>query len=120
MRCAATHDDPVRNHAVVFQPARGRWRLSPAFDVVPHCVETPRRLSMQMSLGRFDISRESVLGDAPRFGCKNAPEAEGYLDLLPTRIEAAFDAGTQALDAPWREVQRRRTASIVDVLRSTA
>jgi serine/threonine-protein kinase HipA len=113
-------DDHVRNHAVVFQPAQGRWRLSPAFDVVPNCVETPRRLSMQMSLGRFDISRESVLGDAPRFGFTNAPEAERYLDLLLTRIEAAFDAGTQALDAPWREVLRRRMASIVGVLRSTA
>ena len=46
-------DDHVRNHAVVYQYDEKRWRLSPAFDVVPNPAQTPQTLAMQLSPGRL-------------------------------------------------------------------
>lgn len=54
-------DDHVRNHAIVYNAKERRWRLAPAFDVVPNPVETPGNLQIQLSLGRFDISREALI-----------------------------------------------------------
>jgi serine/threonine-protein kinase HipA len=96
-------DDHVRNHAVVWSAGERRWRLSPAFDVVPNPLETPVRLAMQLATGRFDISREAVLADAHRFGFDDRAEAERHLDGLVVRIGHAFDAAAACLDARWRE-----------------
>lgn len=41
-------DDRVRNHAVVYRVQERRWRLAPAFDVVPNTAEQPARLAMQL------------------------------------------------------------------------
>jgi serine/threonine-protein kinase HipA len=96
-------DDHVRNHAVVWNESERRWRLSPAFDVVPNPLETPARLAMQLSTGRVDISREAALADAHRFGLDGRAEAEHYLDALVLRIGHAFDAAAVALNERWRE-----------------
>lgn len=112
-------DDHVRNNAVVYRHDEKRWRLSPAFDVVPNPVETPTRLLMQLSLGNWEIGRASVLGDAARFGFGSRLDAEQHLDGLLTAIQAAFDAGTGDLDADWREVLRQRMVQTVRRLRST-
>jgi serine/threonine-protein kinase HipA len=109
-------DDHVRNHAIVFNGAERRWRLAPAFDVVPNPAETPARLHMQLSIGRFDISRDAVLADANRFGFSSAPEASGYLDALLQRIEHGFDSVAHALDEDWRQVLRGRLAHNLAVL----
>ena len=50
-------DDHPRNHAIIWCQAEHRWRLSPAFDIVPAAGDAPRTLAMQLSNGRFDISR---------------------------------------------------------------
>jgi serine/threonine-protein kinase HipA len=100
-------DDHVRNHAVVYRHEERRWRLSPAFDVVPNPVETPTRLAMQLSLGRWEIGRAAVLEDAARFGFGSRADAEQQLD----------DAGTGDLDADWREVLRQRMVRTVRRLR---
>lgn len=107
-------DDHVRNHAIVFRfEERGerkerRWRLAPAFDVVPNPLETPTRLAMQLSQGRFDISRASVLADAHRFGFTGADAAGDYLDQLLTRIAAGFETVAPLLDREWRDELHRR------------
>jgi serine/threonine-protein kinase HipA len=111
-------DDHVRNHAVVFRPQEGRWRLAPAFDVVPDTAERPARLAMQLSAGRFDISRASVLADALRFGFEGRPEAERHLDALLARIEAASDAMSGVLDDAWRLELRGRTVEMLQTLRA--
>ncbi|MFI4939693.1 MAG: type II toxin-antitoxin system HipA family toxin [Burkholderiales bacterium] len=91
-------DDHPRNHAVVFLPQENRWRLSPAFDVVPNPDEdTPIALSMQLSLGRTDISREAILGNDVRFGFASREEATAYLDNLLKRIEHGFELAAQDL-----------------------
>ena len=111
-------DDHMRNHAVVYRHAQRRWRLAPAFDVVPDPVETPGRLAMQLGLGRSDVSRDAVLADALRFGFPDRTAAGRYLDALLDRIEAAFDDGCASLDADWRDVLGRRMTGQVAVLRA--
>lgn len=96
-------DDHVRNHAVVWSQGEGRWRLSPAFDVVPNPAETPRQLTMQVSTGRFDISREAFLADAHRFGFDSLQKAERHLDELVLRISHTFDTAATQLAPHWRE-----------------
>lgn len=101
-------DDHPRNHAIVFDVDRGGWRLAPAFDVVPNPVETPAYLAMQLSTGRFDITREAVLADAHRFGFGNREEAAAWLDALLDRIGGTFDAAAETLDDAWRQLLAKR------------
>lgn len=101
-------DDHVRNHAIVYRHAERRWRLSPAFDVVPNPVETPTRLHMQVSQGRFDISREAVLADAHRFGFGGQEEAGACLDRLLVRISAGFVSAASLLPDDWRQLMQER------------
>ncbi|MFM1991706.1 MAG: hypothetical protein RJA99_4663 [Pseudomonadota bacterium] len=110
-------DDHVRNHAVVYRPQEGRWRLAPAFDVVPNTAETPVRLAMQLSAERFDIGRNTVLADAVRFGFDSRPNAERHLDAMLDRIEAAFDAGGSVLDPEWREAIGMRLVTLLARMR---
>lgn len=95
----------------------GRWRLSPAFDVVPNCAEMPGRLAMQLSAGRFDISRENVLADSARFGFDTRAQAERHLDELLHRIETGFEAGATWLDADWSAELGRRMLTMLGKLR---
>lgn len=109
-------DDHVRNHAVVYQARERRWRLAPAFDVVPNPLETPRHLQMQVSQGRFDISRDALLADAHRFGFGSATEAKAYLAILLTRIEAGFENVAPLLDEYWKKLLYERMSHYVLVL----
>jgi serine/threonine-protein kinase HipA len=84
-------DDHPRNHAVIYNVEEARWRLSPAFDVVPNTEEHPRSLTMQLSAGRFDISREAILADAIRFGFMSAEQASHHLDELIQKVVMAAD-----------------------------
>jgi serine/threonine-protein kinase HipA len=111
-------DDHVRNHAILYRSEERRWRLAPAFDVVPNPVETPTRLHMQLSLGRFDISREAVLADAHRFGFASAVDAADYLDALLERISVSYDIAAQPLDDEWRQVLHERLTHNVAILGS--
>lgn len=101
-------DDHVRNHAVVYRHEQQRWRLAPAFDVVPNPVETPRTLTLQLSTGRFEISRAAVLADAHRFGFDSSEEAGRYLDMLLMRVCSGFDQVAHWLDHAWQETLRAR------------
>lgn len=110
-------DDHPRNHAVIFQPQENRWRLSPAFDVAPNPDEDmPTALSMQLSLGRTDISLEAVLGDSARFGFGSREEAAMYLDKLLQRIEHGFVSAVQDLTSELREMMAARLRRNVERL----
>jgi serine/threonine-protein kinase HipA len=109
-------DDHVRNHAIVYSAKERCWRLTPAFDVVPNPAETPSRLHMQVSQGRFDISRDAVLADAHRFGFTSATEATTYLDDLLVRITAGFDEVAHWLDQDWKNLLHERLSHNVAVL----
>lgn len=75
-------DDHPRNHAAIYVPAQRRWRLSPAFDVVPNPVEMPRTLAMQIAPARWEISRANMLDSFARFGFATAAEAARVLDIF--------------------------------------
>lgn len=110
-------DDHVRNHAIVYLQEQRRWRLSPAFDVVPNPVETPRSLAMQVSLGSFEISRAALLADASRFGFSGRDDAAAHFDALLARIAASFDDAARWLDASWRQTMHDRLLHNLDSLR---
>ncbi len=102
-------DDHPRNHAVLWSQAEQCWRLSPSFDVVPSALdEAPKRLSMQLSLGRRDISREAALMDAHRFGFASQAQAGEYLDALLGRIQHGFLACAGLLSTELRRLLAQR------------
>jgi serine/threonine-protein kinase HipA len=109
-------DDHPRNHAVIWQQTHKRWRLSPSFDVVPSLDDTPKQLSMQLSLGRRDISRESILMDALRFGFTTQAEASDFLNRLLGFIEQGFDEVNGLLDAPIQALMKARLQSNLTLL----
>ncbi|GAB3554840.1 type II toxin-antitoxin system HipA family toxin [Noviherbaspirillum agri] len=112
-------DDHPRNHAVIFQPAENRWRLSPAFDVVPNPDEdAPVALSMQLSLGMRNISSQSMLGDHARFGFRNHGEASSYLQDLLQRIEHSFDTAAADLSDDLLQKMQLRMQGNLKLLRS--
>lgn len=81
-------DDHPRNHAILWNQSEKKWRLSPAFDVVPNMEETPRNLSMQLSQGRWDISHDALFDDWKYFGFSNKLTAHHYAkDLIATIIQ---------------------------------
>ncbi len=110
-------DDHPRNHAVVFDAAAGRWRLAPAFDVVPNPADTPPYLAMQLSSGRFDIARDALLADAHRFGFDNREAAGAWLDAFLVRVAGSFDEAALHLDPRWREMLAQRLQQNLSLLR---
>jgi serine/threonine-protein kinase HipA len=113
---AGNDDDHPRNHAAVYSADEKRWRLSPAFDVVPNPDETPKALTMQLSLGRNDISREAILADANRFGFDGVKDAAAYLGNLLQRIQHAFTQVETILDHDLRATMVRRLHENLKVL----
>lgn len=112
-------DDHVRNHAVVYRHEQRRWRLAPAFDVVPNPVETPRTLTLQLSTGRFDIARAALLADAHRFGFASLDEAGRYLDTLLARFSKGFDQVAHLLGEEWQVTLRARMQQNIALLRAS-
>lgn len=113
-------DDHIRNHAVVYRHQERRWRLAPAFDVVPNPVETPHRLHMQLALGRFEISREAALADAHRFGLTTRADAEAYLEQLLQRIRTEYSNVRVLLDPDWSQLLHARMEYIISLLMGQA
>jgi serine/threonine-protein kinase HipA len=79
-------DDHPRNHAVIWVNIERKWRLSPAFDVVPNVNENPSKLAMQVSYNRWDISDESLLSDWRYFGFTSFEQAVKFKNETVKRI----------------------------------
>ncbi|AOB30269.1 protein kinase [Bordetella sp. H567] len=109
-------DDHPRNHAAIYRHEERRWRLSPAFDIVPTTEETPRALSMQLSEGRFDITREATLADAGRFGLPHKDAASAHLASLVKRIADAYPLVKAPLPAELRKLMDARLSHGVAAL----
>ena len=73
---------------------------------------------MQLSLGRFDISREAILADAHRFGFTSTVDAAAYFDALLERISSSFDSVAKWLNQEWQQVLHERMTHNVAVLSS--
>jgi serine/threonine-protein kinase HipA len=100
-------DDHPRNHAVLWQQDERRWRLSPAYDVVPNPTETPAHLSMQLCLGSRQISRANLLQDARHFGLSPSV-AQQHLDDFLLRMQTAFAEHAQRFDTTARSMMALR------------
>lgn len=83
-------DDHPRNHAIRYMPQERRWRLAPAFDVVPETQFMPQRLAMRLGQDDTRISRETILAEAVRFGFGSRDAAADYLASLFARLESTF------------------------------
>jgi len=101
-------DDHPRNHAARYLHEEGRWRLAPAYDVVPNTDFTPRHLAMQLSTGDREISRQAALKDARAFGFGSPSEAAEYLDELLARLVEGFEAIHDMLDGPLQSMMAKR------------
>lgn len=93
-------DDHPRNHAVVWDEINRRWRLSPAFDVVPNIDFQPTRLSMQLSADRYDVCRESALADWRHFGFNSREAAETAQDEAVETIAQSFSDSAGKIASP--------------------
>ncbi len=116
---AGNDDDHPRNHAAIFQAKENRWRLSPAFDVVPNPDEQPKTLTLQLSMGRYDISREAILSDAIRFGFDDRAAADSYLDSLLERIALAFPVVETLLSSDLLTLMTKRLQNNLNLLSRT-
>ena len=113
------NDDHPRNHAVLFDLDQQRWRLSPAFDVVPDTQDDPQTLVMQVSAGRHDITREAMLQDYLRFGFVTHADAQDHFDVLVKRIADSFDNIAPLLDAVLRNAMQERLHTMLARLGKT-
>lgn len=112
-------DDHPRNHAVVYHHDEARWRLTPAFDVVPNPDETPASLVMQLSTGRRDISRAALLGNHQRFGLSTVAAAGQELDAQLDRIHDTAGILKDLLDADLRAMMEGRLDASLRSLRKS-
>lgn len=92
-------DDHPRNHAVIYRPEERRWRLSPAFDLVPNAVERPRWQAMRVDGVTREAGRGNVLAASAQFGWER-DEAEAALRELGLRCLAGIE-GLAAREGEW-------------------
>ena len=74
-------------------------------------ADAPKFLSMHLSAGRRDISREAALQDAHRFGFGSKKEADAYLNQLLERIQHGFAVCAGLLTADLRSMLQARLQS---------
>lgn len=79
-------DDHPRNHAVVYSAIELRWRLAPAYDVVPNLLLRPTSLAMGLDNSVNAISKQALLEVAPRFGIQTQSEADDILNSLSLNL----------------------------------
>ncbi len=84
-------DDHPRNHAAIYVPEEQRWRLAPAFDVVPETAFMPQKLSMILGESSTTISRANILADALRFGFANMDQAQSHLDAFLHQLRVTYE-----------------------------
>jgi len=107
-------DDHPRNHAVIWKQQENKWRLSPAFDVVPNMSELPRQLAMQLSANRWDIQQDALLADWRYFGFDSLSQAELYKNQIMHRIElAADDLESDGLSSDQAQLLRSRMSTVI-------
>lgn len=109
-------DDHPRNHAVVWNAEQRCWRLSPAFDVVPNIDAPPRTLCMQLSLGRYDISRAAALADWRHFGFAAQSEAEEVVDSLVEQALGTFKDASELLTQDQGNAMKKQLAAARNAL----
>lgn len=109
-------DDHPRNHAVVYVHEQGRWRLSPAFDIVPNVVDEPFQLSMQLAAGVWDMTATSSIAEWQRFGFQSEKDADDYRRLFVGRVTQAFAVARDLYPPVFAERLHERLNKMASVL----
>ena len=89
-------------------------------NVVPNPDETPTRLVMQTCAGRYDITREAMLGDYRDFGFQSQAQAAVVFDDVVGRIERSFEKVAPLLSASLRQLLENRLRISCASLRTQA
>lgn len=111
-------DDHPRNHAVIWRQQESKWRLSPAFDVVPNMQESPKQLAMQLSANRWDIQQDALLADWRYFGFDSLVQANQYKNQIMQQVElAADDLEADGLSREQADLLRSRMSTVIAQLR---
>ena len=104
-------DDHLRNHALLLVPQG--WRLSPAFDVVPHPqIGYERRQSIQVGRQGRASTITNALSDAARFGL-TAAHAAACVGEVKKAVESWRPLFTDHGVAP-AEIEQLQTAFLPD------
>jgi serine/threonine-protein kinase HipA len=74
------------------------------------------RLTLQVSLGRHDISREAMLANAIRFGFENHEAASVYFDALLLRIRHAYTQVAHLLGSELQTMMNQRLQDNIKIL----
>lgn len=101
-------DDHPRNHAAIYNQEEGRWRLAPAFDVVPNPDCSPTHLAMRLSTDDAIINRANSLASHIAFGFESDDQAAHHLDALLLRIQNGFSEVEPLLTDGLRDLMARR------------
>lgn len=101
-------DDHVRNHAVIYRPDERRWRLSPAYDLVPNPGFLPDTLALAVSLREQGLTRSALLSEHLRFGFTDARAAETCLDEFLSVSHARFEEAARLLSPAWQHEMHAR------------
>ena len=78
-------DDHPRNHAAIYVHEEKRWRLSPAFDIVPNPNERSDHQAIEVTAGTRKVSRVAITSNASRFGI-HPDAADRLLEQFCTRV----------------------------------
>ncbi|WP_084299672.1 HipA domain-containing protein [Chitinimonas koreensis] len=97
-----------RNHAAIYRHQQRRWRLAPAFDVVPNPVETPATLSMGIDVADKRISRGRLCANPRRFGFDAQQEIGQALDDFLAAMRAGLADYERLLPTAFRAMTLQR------------
>lgn len=110
-------DDHPRNHAVIWNENEHKWRLSPAFDIVPNLSAPPKQLAMQLSDNRWDISKEALMAGWRYFGFDSLGSAEHYKQQMTGQIiEAAKGLETDGVSYEQGQLLRNHMLAMLSLL----
>lgn len=93
-------DDHPRNHAAIYVHDEKRWRLSPAFDIVPNPVGRTDYQAIQVTAGTRKVSRQAITGNASRFGIHPdcaAEQLNAFCALVNANANALDECDEKAL-----------------------
>lgn len=109
-------DDHTRNHAIVFCPKEGIWRLSPAYDIVPGYYDKVRYLSMGTSLVDKAITLDNFLSNFMHFGFDSKPTAAQRIKEITVLAREAFKEVSSVLSQSTRAMAAAQLDFISTIL----
>lgn len=88
--CISNTDDHERNHGFLAADMPGRYRLSPAYDMVPRKHATVRREhALVIGADGYVATRRNLLSECASFGLRQA-QAQAIVDEIEAAVQARW------------------------------